>query len=171
MQIKHTLIGSLVAAMAFLSGGVQAKEISWDEHGVIEVGIGVAPPGAIDDTYAFSLIDPATLNASAVANNLNSTFDITSGTVTLVREGVDGQADEWIGNFNFSGTSGDSTNTFGQLAAGDYFYRISGSASGENGGVYSITSEVVPVPEPASAVMVTAAALVLLLLQRRRNKD
>ncbi len=171
MQIKHTLIGSLVAATAFLSGGVQAKEVTWDDHGVIEVGIGVAPPGAIDDTYVFTLIDPAILNASAVANNLNSTFDIGAGTVSLVKVGAGGAPDELVGDFAFDGTSGDSTNSFGQLAAGGYFYRISGTASGQNGGVYSITSEVVPVPEPASSAMVTAAALVLFLLRRRRRQD
>lgn len=169
MRIKHTLIFSLVAAAAFWAPGAQAKEVSWDEHGVIEVGVGVAPPGAIDDTYVFSLVNPSVLYASAVANNLNSTFGIGDGVISLLKDGADGAADELIANFSFDGTSGNTTHNFGQLAAGDYLYRVSGAATGHTGGVYSITSEVAAVPEPASSAMVAAAALVFLLLQRRRD--
>ena len=171
MRIKQTLIGSLVAATAFLSVGAQAKEVVWDAHDVIEVGIGVTPAGAIDDTYVFTLNDPAILFASAVANNLNGTFGISDGIVSLIKEGPGGAPDVLVGTFNFDGTSGDATNSFGQLMAGEYFYRISGTATGSTGGVYSITSEVTAVPEPASSAMVTAAALVIFLLQRRRNRD
>ncbi len=171
MQIKHTFIGPLVAATAGLSPNLQAKEVTWDTHDAIEVGVGVANPGAIDDTYVFTLIDPAVLYASAVANNLNSTFDVTDGKVSLMREGGNGAADQLIADFAFDGTSGDLTKNFGQLAAGDYFYRISGAAAGRTGGVYSITSEVVPVPEPATAAMASAAALLLLALGSRRNRD
>lgn len=170
MRIKQTLIASLMASTAFLSIGAHAKEVVWDTHDVIEVGMGVAGPGAVDDTYVFTLIDPAVLYASAVANNLNSTFELTGGVVSLLREGTGGAPDELVASFNFDGTSGDTTNAFGQLAAGDYFYRVSGTATGRTGGVYSITSEVAAVPEPASAALVSAAALIIFLLQRRRNQ-
>lgn len=170
MRIKQTLISSLVAATAILSTGVQAKEVTWDDHDFIEVGAGVVSPGAIDDTYVFTLIDPATLYASAVANNLNATFGITDGVVSLLREGGDGAPDVLVANFAFDGTSGNSTNSFGQLAAGEYFYRVSGTGTGHTGGVYSITSEVAPVPEPATSAMVAVAGMVFLLLQRRRHR-
>lgn len=169
MHTKHAIVTSILALAATVSSGVQAAEYQWDTHDTVEVALGLTPSGTIYDTFDFSLNEPSVLYAAAVANNLNLTFGVDDGLVSLLRATGDRNEAELVGSFSFNGTSGDITHGFGQLAAGDYFYRVTGMATGHHGGVYSITSEVGPVPEPATLAMVSAAAALLFLVLRRRD--
>ncbi len=166
MHLKHTLV---MAAMAVAATAAQATSTDWAVHGPIEVGVQSVPTGNIDDTFNFTLANPGVLYASAVANNLNATFDITDGLVSLVRLGGDGGTDQLINSFSFSGTSGSTTTNFGVQDPGTFVYRITGQAIGSVGGVYTITSEVVPVAEPGTMTLVAAGLASLVLLQHRRR--
>lgn len=170
MHIKRFVATSVVVASSWLSLGAQAAEFNWDAHDTVEVGIGLTPAGNINDTYSFSISDPSVLHASAVANNLNATFGVEDGLVSLMRWVGDGQNAQLVGSFSFDGSSGDIAHAFGSLTPGDYFYQITGLATGYAGGVYSLTSEVAAVPEPATGALVTAAAGLLFLLMRRRDR-
>lgn len=170
MHIKRFVATSVVVASSWLSLGAQAAEFNWDAHDTVEVGFGLAPLGSINDSYSFSLSDPSILYASAVVNNLTSAFGVEDGLVSLMRWSGDGDDAELVGSFTFDGTSGNITHGFGSLTAGDYFYKVTGLATGYAGGVYSLTSEVAAVPEPATGALVTAAAGLLFLLMRRRDR-
>lgn len=166
MQLKHTLA---MVTMVVAATAAQATTTDWATHGIIEVGVGSVTTGPISDSFTFTLANAGNLYASAVANNLNHTFDITDGTVSLVRLAGDGGTEQVIDTFSFNGTSGSTTNSFGVQDAGSYAYRITGMAVGSVGGVYTITSETAPVPEPNTLVLMVAGLSALALLQRRRG--
>lgn len=168
MQLKRTFV---TAAMALLATVASAADSDWNNHDVAEVGVAIVSPGNISDTYNFTLQEPGVLSASAVANNLQATFNITDGVVTLVRLGDDGNTEEPIASFSFNGTSGDTVNSFGEQSLGDYFYRVTGSAAGSVGGVYVLTSQVAAVPEISTFAMLGAGLAALLVVQRRRRGD
>jgi hypothetical protein len=89
--------------------------------------------------------------------------------VSLFREA--GATDTLIGNYTFDGTTGSTWHTMANLTAGDYYYKITGNATGSLGGFYSITSTVTPVPEPETYAMLLAGLGVVGSLYRRRKSS
>lgn len=162
MSLKHVLTATLAGAFAFSAG---ATTTDWEGHNDFEVGVGVVAPGAFEDTFSFTLDTDSIVKASAVANNLNGTFDIDEGLVQLFKAG----SNELVGAFSFSGTSGSTTFDFPVLTAGSYFYSVVGSADGASGGFYSLASSAAPVPEPGSLALLATGAVTLGALYRRRR--
>lgn len=75
-------------------------------------------------------------------------------------------------DYPFDGTSGNTTNSVA-LSTGTYFYNVSGAATGAFGGLYNLTSTIVPispVPEPETyAMRLDGLGAVGLLARRRKN--
>jgi hypothetical protein len=167
MKKSKLLVAALIAA-----GAMQAHAVptNWGPHDTIEFGDDkLLSTGTFEDAYAFSLADTTTLSASAVSNNLGQAFNIDDGTVRLfeVAPGPDVQ----VGSFTFDGTTGSTPHTFDSLSAGEYYYLVSGVASGVVGGWYSLASAIAaPVPEPHVASLMLAGLGALGMLVRRRSR-
>lgn len=167
MNIQKTLV---LAAMAAAATFAQAENIEWDLHDQIEVGVGVVDAGDISESFSFRLNEDSSLYATAVANNLNGTFNIDNGFVSLLKLDTANNTEQLISSFSFSGTTGDVSTYFGNQSVGDYVYRITGSANGTAGGVFSLTSAVAAVPEASTmALMLVGLAGIGLAQHRRRN--
>lgn len=174
----------LVAAAALLvlgSTAAQANAFTWEDHGLVEVGLNVPGAGvSFTDTFLFEITPvPYTVSSTAVANNLGDgfIFNIQNGKYSLWSAGADmavGGGDDALLSpyFNFGGASGDITNSV-DLSTGFYFYEVKGDATGVAGGFYTLTSTIVavPVPEPETYAMMLAGLGALGFLARRRRND
>jgi len=164
---------SKVFAAALLAiGSLQAQAVTtdWGTHDAVEFDDRkVLSEGSFQDTYEFSLEDTTTLSATAVSNNLGRAFNITDGTVQLYE--VAAGPDVLVGSFAYDGTTGSTSHTFDSLLGGDYYYLVSGLATGRVGGWYSLASAVTAVPEPHVASLVLAGLGVLGLVSRRRRRE
>ena len=159
----------LLAAATIAMGAMQAQAIttSWATHDAIEFGDDKVKPGIFEDSFEFSLASLSSLMATAVSNNLGQAFNIDDGKVQLYQ--VAPGPDLLVGSFNFDGTTGSTPNSFNALTAGDYYYLVSGAATGHAGGWYSLSSAVAAVPEPHTAVLLLAGLGALGVVARRRR--
>jgi hypothetical protein len=159
----------LLAAAVIALGAMQAQAVTtaWATHDSVEFGDDKVKPGVFEDSFEFSLTDLSSLMATAVSNNLGQAFNINDGLVQLYR--VAPGPDFLVGSFNFNGTTGSTPNSFNALTVGDYYYRVSGAATGNAGGWYSLSSTVAAVPEPHTAALMLAGLGALGLLVRRRR--
>jgi len=167
-QLKTIAAAAVMAAGASGALPANALTIDWGVHDAIEFGADKVAPGAIDDTFGFSLADPTSLTAAAVSNNLGEGFHIESGEVSLYK--VEAGPDTLVGSFAFDGTTGSTPHSFASLLSGDYFYLVSGEATGHAGGWYSLSSAAVAaVPEMNIGALMAAGLCVLMLVSRRRT--
>lgn len=161
-----------IAAAALTMAALHAHAVStdWGGHDAVELGEDKVARGSFEDTYRFSLDDGTTLSATALSNDRGRGFRISDGLVSLYQESLSG--DLLVDSFGFDGSTGDSPFTFGSLLAGDYFYEVSGVATGRAGGWYSLASTPVSaVPEPNVAALLAAGFGVLVLVSRRRPRE
>ena len=159
----------LIAMAAIAMGAFQAQAIptSWGTHDPVEFGDDKVKAGSFEDSFEFSLASLSTLMATAVSNNLGKAFNIDDGTVKLFQ--VAPGPDLLVGSFNFDGTTGSTPNSFSSLTAGDYYYLVTGLATGSAGGWYSLSSAVTPVPEPHTAALLLGGLGALAVVARRRR--
>lgn len=158
-------------AVAFTALSAHAASTDWGSHDAVEFGADKVQPGAYSDSFAFSLSQDASLVATAVSNNLGQAFNIDHGMVQLYQTTTGPAA--LIGSFAFDGTTGSTPNSFASLLAGDYFYRVTGMATGHAGGWYSLvsaTAAVSAVPEAGTAMLLGAGLGVLALVAWRRRE-
>jgi len=155
------------AAVSVLALNANATTILWGNHDSLEIGAVLANPGAFDDFIKFSIPDSSNLSSTTVANNLTNVLGIDNGMVQLFQETSGGNT--LIGQYSFDGTTGSTWHNFLSLGAGSYYYEITGTATGSQGGFYSITSTVAAVPEPESYALLLAGLGVVGSLYRRRK--
>jgi hypothetical protein len=160
----------LVAAVAgSLAGPVAATNTDWGTHKMVEVGVSLTPVGSFEDNWSFTLPASTSLASTTVANNLGSILNLSGGMVQLFMES--GTTDTQIGSYTFNGTTGSTAHSFASLVPGDYFYRVTGTGTGSQGGFYALTSTISAIPEPTSAAMLLAGLGVAGLLLYRRRSD
>lgn len=174
-ELKH--VAQAVAVAAALSApAAQAAVTDWGVHDFVEVGVMFVPPGAFDDFFKFTMPGTAgELSSVAVSNNLLSVLNITGGMVSL-REGTYGDLipDTLKLSYSFDGTTGSTPHTVTGLAGGfsDYYYEVSGTATGSSGGIHVLTSTLLPVPEPeAYAMLLAGLGLMGFTVRRRRGAN
>lgn len=161
---------SAVLAFALLAAGAsaQATVFDWGSHGTVEYGSVFNSPGDFEDFFAFNLTPGASLSSTSVSNNIPVITDVANGLVELFQGNYwDNTADTLVGSYEFDGTTGSSPYTFASLASGDYYYRVTGAATGLAGGFYTISSA--PIPEPETYAMLLAGLGATLIARRRRK--
>lgn len=161
------------AALSAVAVGAYAADQSqdWGVHDDLEVAAALHDEGvgSFTDTYTFSIPGMSDVASTTVANNLLTVLGLDNGQVSLFREA--GATDDLIGSYKFDGTTGNTWHTMMGLAAGDYYYQVTGDTTGSVGGFYSITSTVTPVPEPETYAMLLAGLGVVGSLYRRRKSS
>jgi hypothetical protein len=157
-----------VLASAFLVTGAHATTTDWGAHAPLEVAATITPVGPFEDVYFFTLPAGNTLSSTAVSNNLSNVLGITGGEVSLYE--TSGSSSSLLGGYAFYASSGDVSYSFGALAGGSYFYEVTGTGTGTNGGFYSLSSAITPVPEPeVLTLMLAGLGMVGFMTHRRRQ--
>jgi len=178
-MLRKTLIATaLLAAM----GAASATTYSWGSHdSTAESNLTYVSVFAFNDVYTFSLGTAEVASSSVVSLNLSPVYAISNGSYSLVMDnGATGPdvGDTLLGTWSFSGSTGSTSHSV-SLAVGNYYYIVSGLATGagdgaHNAGIYSIASTISPsvitVPEPESyALMLAGLGVVGFLAGRRRS--
>ena len=163
------------AALVVTMSSAQAVPVlvdNWLVHDPVENGFhAFTSPTVIDDVFTFSLPGSFDAFADAVSLEFQANRDISGGMVALFASNGDanylndGVA---IASFLFDAVNG--ANFLG-LAAGDYYYRVTGSAVGSLGGSYAISSQITAIPVPAALPLLAAGfGLIGLMASRRKRK-
>jgi hypothetical protein len=168
--MKMKLLAAAIATAAAF--GAHATTTDWGIHGPLEVVATQVGAGSFSDLVWFSIPTPSDLSSTTVANNLTlgstQVLNINGGQVSLYKEA--GATDTLLASYSFDGTTGSTSHTVADLGAGQYYYQITGTASGNYGGFYSLTSTVSPVPEPETYALLLAGLGVVGSLYRRRKQ-
>lgn len=165
MKLK-LLAAAAISALAV--SGAQASTTNWGALTDLQVAAAKVDPGAFDDFISFSIGALSNLSSTTVANNLTTVLNISPGATVSLFSGAIGSGSE-VGSYTFDGTTGSSWHTMTNLAAGNYYFEIKGTATGSMGGFYSITATTAPVPEPETYAMLLAGLGVVGSLYRRRK--
>ena len=172
-MLRKTLIAT---ALLVAVGAASAATTNWAAHDSAESALSYVPNGAFFDVYDFSLLSAQSVTSSVVSLNLPGIYSITGSNYMLWKDngplGFDG-SDTLLSGWAFDGTTGSTFHSV-NLAAGSYFYTVSGVATGgdplSNAGIYSIASTITPVPEPESYALMLAGLTVVGFLAGRRRR-
>jgi hypothetical protein len=157
-----------LALASLFAVGANATTTDWGTHDPLEIGVSLTPVGAFDDMFLFTTTGAQSIFSTTVANNLTDVLGVSGGAVSLFK--TVGATNTLEGTYNFSGLTGSDSHAFAGLAAGSYFYEVTGTGTGSMGGFYSITSTVSAVPEPHSyALFLGGLAAVGFMMRRRQS--
>lgn len=191
MKLKSTLV---LIALAFAGGAASAAtvgEFTTLNDMVMSPNPTVGPVGAaahgnfqlaqpVDDVYNFNIADASDLFTYAKefesldVSLAPANFTLYSGTST----GESGTAATMIGTtFSFAGGTAVTT-TYANLAAGNYFFEITGEATGVLGADYDLNinantpgGPLPGVPEPANMALLLAGLGLMGFMFKRRARD
>ncbi|PTT82930.1 hypothetical protein DBR42_16405 [Pelomonas sp. HMWF004] len=165
MKLKFIVAASAVALTALSS---QAATTSWGAHAPLEIGVGgLAAPGALFDTFSFSLGAQSSVTSGVVSfgNIIGAAYSLYSfGT-----DGILGTSDDVAkGAWTFGALP--ATHTV-SLSAGSYYYTVMGGSFAPAG--YAIASSAVaaPVPEPETYALLAAGLGVIGFVVSRRRRE
>ena len=182
MQItmKQTLL-AIALAGAFSAASAATIPLTGPQN----VNLGTNPTGAndyavttnkgsFDDFFNFVISGaPTNSGSTAELQNILSGFNITGGMLSLYQDvgpaGKDG-GDILLGTDTFEFTTG-GAQLDKMLANGNYFYEVSGTGVGTQGGRYDFVAASLPVPEPETyALMLAGLGVIGFIGRRRLNK-
>lgn len=119
--------------------------------------------GSFSTNFTFSLADASSgvfsLNQLPLTNAGVNVFDISNLTFNLYSS-----TDTWL-----AGSVAGGEFSFANLAAGNYYLTVAGSATGVAGGIYSGAISIAAVPEPSSVAMLMIGFAALGAVARRRK--
>jgi hypothetical protein len=170
---KLNFVAAAVLALSAIGAQASAPNVSvadFGAHDTVEVGVSLPISGAFIDYFLFTLTPAATVTSSAVSLSNLTFLNIAGGSYSLWSgDGIGAAVDTQVSaNYSFDGFSG---NTFNSqvLSTGSYFYKVTGTATGSAGGVYSLTSTLAPVPEPETYALMLAGLAAVGFMARRRK--
>jgi hypothetical protein len=161
--MKKTLIAAVVGGL--LSVGTANAATDWGTHAPIETGI-ASVTGSFSEIFNFTLTAPTTtLSTLATSATAEPVFSLGADSmVWLYKEA--GAVDSFVAAYSF-GTLFTASN----LMSGDYYYKVTGTATGSLGGVFALTSTtapLAPIPEADTYAMMLAGLGMLGLMAKRR---
>lgn len=162
MMIRNTLMAAMIGIG--ICGGGAAQAVTWD------LGtLSATPPasgtvhhmGAFSDIIQFDVGGASTLGGTVADVSFSSFLNIDNLSVAL--QAGDGSS---LGNW-----AGDSMTFLANLAAGEYYFAVSGIGVGSLGGIYQYAVSAAPVPEPGEwALMLSGLGLMGFMMRRRQSR-
>jgi hypothetical protein len=179
MQFKTAFIATLIAITGMSASATTVT--AWGTLGPdgADARTFTTLPGAVDDVYTFSLGDYSDVDSTA--NYYTATSLKGVKTVNLVDAKLalwsgaygDGAADTMVGSYEFGTSMTD--HTFSGLTAGDYYFEVTGTATGTKGSDYyfdvqadAATPPLTAVPEPTNLAFLGAGLGMMALMAKRR---
>jgi hypothetical protein len=191
MKLKKTLFLIALAFAGSAASAATVKEFTTLNDMVASPNPTVGPVGAaahgdfqlaqpVDDVYNFNIAassDLLTYAKEFESQNVSmdpATFTLYTGTST----GDSGTAATMIGTtFSFAGGTAVTT-TYANLAAGNYFFEVTGNATGVLGADYDLSinantpgNPLPGVPEPANMALLLAGLGLMGFMAKRRARD
>lgn len=162
MNILKTALASATLLVAASSAYADVVDLGELNAGLNTYTQSVAA-GSFSTNLTFSLADATSgvfsLNQLPLTNAGVNVFDISNLTFNLFSSN-----DTWL-----AGSVAGGEFSFANLAAGNYYLTVAGTATGVAGGIYSGAISIAAVPEPSSVAMLMIGFAALGAVARRRK--
>lgn len=128
--------------------------------------------GVIDDKYSFDIL--SSTSVASASGYVTTSFTLPTGTLSILDISnfsvkLYNSANSLLGTAT-KDSGGNFVLNYGPLAAAnDYYFNVTGKATGVGGGNYTFT--LAPVPEPESYAMLLAGLGIMGFVARRRQKS
>jgi hypothetical protein len=171
LKLKSIAAASVLSLSAL--GASAQIVVPWGNHDPAELGgtlfFGTGSSFPVEVIYTFSLSTLSNLLGVGVTNDAPGVFDINGAVAGLYASNGNANFndDVLVGSWAFDSTA--VTQTFSNVAAGSYYYKVTGKVEGPFGGSFLLSSNLVPVPEPSTYAMLLAGLAAVGLMVRRRN--